>query len=88
MTILHLAHLSDWQAALAAGEYRTSTRGATLDDVGFLHASYPEQVARVAEFVHAGGDGERYPHVHGPIRPEWVTAVRTASFDDGGRFHY
>ncbi|MGH1550950.1 hypothetical protein ACRAWB_17940 [Leifsonia poae] len=27
MTILHVAHRSDWDAALQAGDYRTSTRG-------------------------------------------------------------
>lgn len=58
MTILHLAHRSDWQAALASGEYRVSTRGATLDEVGFVHGSYPDQLSRVAEFVYADDDRE------------------------------
>lgn len=58
MTILHLAHRSDWDAALVSGEYRTSTRGRSLDEVGFIHASYPHQLAGVAEFVHADDDAE------------------------------
>ena len=58
MTILHLAHRDDWETAVATGEYRTSTRGATLDEVGFIHASYPDQLPRVAAFVHAGDDQE------------------------------
>lgn len=39
MEILHLAHRADWDEALVSGQYRTSTRGASLDDVGFIHAS-------------------------------------------------
>ncbi len=30
-----------------------------------------------------GGDGDLYPHIYGPINPEWVVTVRTALFDDG-----
>lgn len=57
-TILHLARRADWDAALTSGSYRVSTRGATLDQVGFIHASYPHQVAAVAEFVYADDDAE------------------------------
>ncbi|MGJ6967240.1 DUF952 domain-containing protein [Streptosporangium sp. G11] len=38
MTILHLALASDWDAARQTGEYRVSTIGRSLDDVGFIHA--------------------------------------------------
>ncbi|WP_460519523.1 DUF952 domain-containing protein [Humibacter antri] len=58
MTILHLAYRSDWESALESGEYRMSTRGATLDDVGFIHASYPGQLARTAELFYADDDRE------------------------------
>ena len=58
VTILHLAHRSDWESALASGEYRTSTRGASLDEVGFIHASYSHQLARVAEAIHADDTAE------------------------------
>ncbi|MGB9012117.1 MAG: DUF952 domain-containing protein [Aeromicrobium sp.] len=34
---------ADWSAAVASGEYRVSTRGATLDEVGFIHCSRAEQ---------------------------------------------
>ncbi|MFB9717342.1 DUF952 domain-containing protein [Planobispora longispora] len=37
MTILHLALTADWEAARAAGEYRVSTRGRTLEEEGFIH---------------------------------------------------
>jgi glutathione S-transferase len=48
MTIWHLALESDWTAAVAAGSYRVSTRGLTLDEVGFIHGSSRDQVAGVA----------------------------------------
>lgn len=43
--ILHIALPEDWAAARAAGHYTVSTRGATVDRVGFLHAS--EDAAQV-----------------------------------------
>ena len=49
MEILHLARADDWAVALASGAYRTSTRGKTLDEVGFIHASTPDQLVDVAE---------------------------------------
>jgi glutathione S-transferase len=33
---------------MAAGEYRVSTRGRSLDEVGFIHASTAAQVEQVA----------------------------------------
>ncbi|GIG19411.1 hypothetical protein Cch01nite_01350 [Cellulomonas chitinilytica] len=53
MGLWHLAHRADWDAACAAGTYRVSTRGRTLDEVGFVHASRPAQLAHVAEAVYA-----------------------------------
>ena len=51
--ILHIALPDDWSAAKASGAYRVSTRGRTLDDVGFIHCSFPSQVVRVANFAYA-----------------------------------
>lgn len=51
--ILHIALPDDWAAAKATGEYRVSTRGHTLDDVGFIHCSHPHQVVKVANFAYA-----------------------------------
>lgn len=45
--IFHLTTLEAWQAAVAAGEYRVSTHGLTLDEVGFIHAAHADQVAGV-----------------------------------------
>ncbi|MFN3865353.1 MAG: DUF952 domain-containing protein [Demequina sp.] len=52
MALLHIAHRSDWEAAERSGAYEVSTRGRTLADDGFIHASHPHQVARVAGFVY------------------------------------
>ncbi|MDF0531578.1 DUF952 domain-containing protein [Tsukamurella sp. 8F] len=41
--LFHLALADDWRAARAAGEYAISTRGAVLEDVGFVHCSTAEQ---------------------------------------------
>ena len=59
-TILHLAFPDQWAAAVEAGSYRWSTRGMSLDDgATFIHASRPEQVGMVANFV--------YDDVPGPL---------------------
>ncbi|HEY0619781.1 MAG TPA: DUF952 domain-containing protein [Kribbella sp.] len=53
-SILHIAFVDQWNAAREAGAYRVSTRGKTLDDgATFIHASRPEQVSLVANFVYA-----------------------------------
>jgi uncharacterized protein (DUF952 family) len=41
--LFHVAFGRDWEAAKEAGEYRVSTRGRTLAEEGFLHASYAHQ---------------------------------------------
>ena len=45
--IYHCSLVSDWAAAQAVGSYEVSTRGRSLADEGFLHASYAGQVAGV-----------------------------------------
>jgi len=52
--IWHLTRRTDWLAAQEAGVYRLSTFGATLDEVGFVHASRPDQLAAVAAAVLPG----------------------------------
>jgi glutathione S-transferase len=46
--IYHIATASDWDQAVADGEYTTSTIGRTLAEEGFLHASGASQVNWVA----------------------------------------
>jgi uncharacterized protein (DUF952 family) len=51
VTVFHIARAADWHAAQEAGEYRVSTLGRSLDEVGFIHASFAEQVPLVAAAV-------------------------------------
>lgn len=51
--IYHCSLVSDWTAATAAGEYTVSTRGRTLAEEGFLHASYARQVDGVLSRYYA-----------------------------------
>lgn len=56
MTIYHIALRADWSDALAAGEYRVSTRGRTVAEEGFIHASTAGQVNGVADAFYADVD--------------------------------
>lgn len=51
-TIYHLTTVADWEAGKAAGSYTVSTRGKTLDNVGFLRGSQSHQVATVANWLY------------------------------------
>ena len=53
MQILHIATVSDWDAAVASGRYTTSTYGVTIEEEGFIHASTPEQVQPTASRFYA-----------------------------------
>jgi glutathione S-transferase len=81
--IYHIATAPDWAQARRDGEYTTSTRGLTLAEQGFIHASTGEQVARVANLFYKGlpdllvlvidtdrvGPEIRYEHVPGSDAP-------------------
>jgi uncharacterized protein (DUF952 family) len=49
----HLAEGPEWADAVRAGSYERSTRGSSLAEVGYVHCSYPEQVAGVAAAFYA-----------------------------------
>ena len=51
--IFHVATAADWEAAQASGSYTTSTRGRTLAEEGFLHASRADQWQGVLERYYA-----------------------------------
>ena len=53
MQILHIATVSDWDAAVASGRYTTSTYGVTIEEEGFIHASTAEQVQATAARYYA-----------------------------------
>jgi uncharacterized protein (DUF952 family) len=48
-TIFHLALASDWAAAEEAGAYTISTRGRTLAEEGFIHASRGDQWPKIRD---------------------------------------
>jgi len=54
--IYHVALGPNWAAAQASGEYRFSTRNATLDEVGFIHACFADQVQAIARTLFAPAD--------------------------------
>jgi uncharacterized protein (DUF952 family) len=55
---LHLTTRQAWDDALEVGLYSLSTKGKTLEQVGFIHGSFPDQVEEVAGYVFAGSDEE------------------------------
>lgn len=52
--IFHIARRAEWEGC--GGDYRISTLGMTLDDVGFIHCSTAAQVAAVANAFYRGED--------------------------------
>ncbi len=56
MRIFHIATAVDWAAAQASGAYSTSTRGVSLADEGFIHASREDQWEGVHERYYADAD--------------------------------
>jgi uncharacterized protein (DUF952 family) len=50
--IFHIALERDWNTANQDGAYRVSTRDATLEEVGFIHASFEHQVAGVGSLFY------------------------------------
>lgn len=51
--IHHLALVEEWTAAERSGCSTVSTRGATLDEVGFVHAAFTNQLEAVANRFYA-----------------------------------
>lgn len=58
MQIFHIAHKSDWDRAQIIGYYMVSTRGATLSETGFIHASTAKQVTAVARTIYSNDPEE------------------------------
>jgi len=52
--IYHIATAADWEQARRDGQYTVSTRGRTLAEEGFIHASTAAQVAPVANAFYQG----------------------------------
>ncbi len=80
--LYHLALVSDWQDAQRAGEYRMSTIGRTLEEEGFIHTSFAEQVQGTAEAFYRGRDV-----VLLSLDPEAIPAeIKVEEIADGRRF--
>lgn len=54
MRIFHLALRSEWEAAVTAGSYTTSTLGRTLAEEGFIHAGRGDQWQGVRDRYYRG----------------------------------
>jgi uncharacterized protein (DUF952 family) len=55
--IFHLAVRAEWQEAVDGGSaYRRSTSGKSLDEVGFIHCSFRDQVQTIADVLYRGRD--------------------------------
>jgi uncharacterized protein (DUF952 family) len=55
--IYHLALHAEWYEASASGTaYRRSTLGTTLEEQGFIHCSFADQVQQIADLVYVGRD--------------------------------
>jgi uncharacterized protein (DUF952 family) len=81
--IYHIAAAADWERAVRDGRYTMSTRGLTLAEQGFIHASTADQVILVANAFYRGvpdllllvidpervGPEIRYESVPGQARP-------------------
>lgn len=52
--IYHVTMFNDWADAKRDGEYKISTRGRSLQQEGFIHASTDEQVEGVANAIFRG----------------------------------
>ena len=52
--LFHVALVSEWEAARAVGRYERSTRGRSLDEVGFVHLSTADQWPGVLERFYSG----------------------------------
>lgn len=52
--IYHLTLASEWSEAVESGEYRRSAPKKSLDDEGFIHCSFGEQVQQIADLLYPG----------------------------------
>ena len=68
--IYHIAARADWERALRDGAYVTSTRGVTLAEQGYIHASEAGQVAGVANAFYTGTGEDLVLLVIDPARVE------------------
>ena len=68
--IFHIARTTDWDDALRAGTYAMSTVDRTLEDEGYIHASFGPQLEGVIDRHYGGVEG---PLVLLTIDPDLLT---------------
>ena len=56
--IFHITEPQVWQGAKDSGTFTESTRGRSLERVGYIHCSFGEQVAMVANAIYEDYQGE------------------------------
>jgi uncharacterized protein (DUF952 family) len=80
--LYHLALAAEWEEGRRLGVYERSTLGRSLDDVGFVHCSFADQVQAIADVVYRGRDDV----VLLEIDPELLDAeVRVENLEGGER---
>ena len=62
-SFLHLTTKQAWEDALKVGTYSLSTKGKTLEEVGFIHGSFADQVEEVAGFFDPNLNAIRFQHI-------------------------
>lgn len=54
--LFHITERAAWLEAVRVGEYRMSTRGIRLEELGYIHCSLRHQLAAVAEAIYGDAD--------------------------------
>ena len=84
--ILHLTLKRQWEEALRSGQHRLSTRTSTLDEVGFIHCSFPDQIERTANLHYGDVDEVLVLHIAVERCPDAELRVEEATGEVAGRF--
>ena len=80
--IYHVTFASAWKDAQSGSEYTLSSRGAHLDDVGYIHASFdPGRLGCPVRIESLDGGAEQFPHIYGPLPTAAVVDVLSARLD-------
>ncbi len=82
--LYHLALAEEWRQARAEGVYRRSTRGLSLEQVGFLHASHAHQIAATYARFYADAGPVRLLTIDPALLAEAGLVVREEPAPDSG----
>lgn len=84
-TIVIIAKQEVWQQAQKTGEYTQSTIDSTLEEVGFIHCSFPDQTMEIANRRFSDRDGLVLllideDKVKAPVKHEGALSGRAGTF--------